>query len=53
MRTTLKVVKNLDIFLTKNTNGSTHARCSNGYTRIFQGYTQKEILSIIKADNFK
>ena len=46
-------IKGLDVFLEKNQhNGSYFIKCSNGFTRVYYGYTVKEILEIIEQDNF-
>ena len=46
-------IKGLDIFLEKNKhNGSYFVKCSNGFTRVYCGYTIKDILEIVEQDNF-
>ena len=46
-------IKGLDVFIEKNQyNASYFVKCSNGFTRIYYGYTIKEILEIVEQDNF-
>ena len=46
-------IKGLDVFLEKNKhNNSYFCKCSNGFIRVYYGYTIKEILEIVEQDNF-
>ena len=46
-------IKGLDVFIEKNKYNSGYlVKCSNGFTRVYYGYSVKEILEIIEQDNF-